>query len=63
MSKDFFVKRPSVQPTIYVYKLDELHLIRLYKVGYTERDIERRVAEQLQTSGIPYRILLRSAMF
>lgn len=62
MSKDFFVKRPSVQPTIYVYKLDGVASHKGYiKVGYTERDVERRVAEQLQTSGIPYRILLKES--
>ena len=61
MPTDFFVQRPSVYPTIYAYALDGVSSHKGYiKVGYTERDVEKRIAEQMHTSGIAYKILLRN---
>ena len=64
MSQEFFTQRPQVNPTIYAYELVNVPTHEGYiKVGYTDRDAETRVKEQLHTSGVAYRILLtESAM-
>lgn len=62
MPTDFFVQRPSVYPTIYAYALDGVASHKGYiKVGYTERDVEKRIAEQMHTSGVAYKILLKES--
>lgn len=62
MPTDFFVQRPSVYPTIYAYVLDGVASHKGYiKVGYTERDVEKRIYEQLHTSGVAYKILLKES--
>ena len=61
---DFFAPRPSITPTIYAYALKGVDSHRGYiKVGYTERDVATRIAEQMHTSAVPYEILFQySAM-
>lgn len=60
MPQEFFIQRPAVTPTIYAYELVGVQSHKGYiKVGYTERDVETRVKEQLHTSGVKYRILLK----
>lgn len=60
MPQEFFIQRPAVTPTIYAYELVDVQSHKGYiKVGYTERDVETRVKEQLHTSGVKYRILLK----
>lgn len=55
---EFFKQRPEVNPTIYAYMLPGVASHEGYiKVGYTERDVETRVAEQMHTSAVPYKIL------
>ena len=62
MSTDFFVQRPAVTPTIYVYTLPGVASHTGYiKVGYTERDVEKRIYEQTHTSGVKAQILLRES--
>lgn len=62
MPIDFFVQRPSVTPTIYAYELLDVTSHKGYiKVGYTERDVEKRIAEQMHTSGVAYKILLKES--
>lgn len=57
-----FEQRPSVTPTIYAYTLPDVPTHRGYlKVGYTERNVEERVREQLHTSGVRYQIVLRES--
>ena len=59
---DFFIPRPEIKPTIYAYMLSGVASHQGYiKVGYTERDVETRVAEQMHTSQIPYQILLKES--
>lgn len=60
----FFAPRPQITPTIYAYELTGVASHRGYlKIGYTERDVETRVAEQMHTSAVPYKIVLKvSAM-
>ncbi len=62
MPQEFFVQRPQVTPTIYAYALEGVMSHDGYiKVGYTDRDVETRVREQLHTSGITYKILLKES--
>ena len=61
-NQEFFLQRPSINPTIYAYELIDVGTHKGYiKVGYTERDVEKRVAEQMHTSGVKYRILLKES--
>lgn len=61
-NQDFFIQRPSINPTIYAYELVDVGTHKGYiKVGYTERDAETRVCEQMHTSGVKYRILLKES--
>ena len=61
---EYFKQRPQVNPTIYVYCLEGVESHKGYiKVGYTDRDADTRIREQLHTSAVPYKILLtESAM-
>ena len=57
-NQDFFIQRPSVTPTIYVYNLPQVTTHKGYvKVGYTDRDAETRINEQMHTSGLKAHIL------
>lgn len=59
MNRDFFIPRPEITPTIYAYELINVASHKGYlKVGYTERDVATRVAEQMHTSAVPYKIVL-----
>ncbi len=60
--KEFFPPRPSTNPTIYVYELVGVATHKaLLKIGYTDRDAKTRVAEQLKTSGIKYKIVFEES--
>lgn len=62
MTTDLFSSRPDVNPTIYAYELIGVESHKNYlKVGYTERDVETRVAEQMHTSAVPYKIVLKES--
>ena len=55
---EFFPQRSRAYPSIYAYELIGVNSHKGYiKVGYTERDVETRVKEQVHTSAVPYRIL------
>ena len=55
---EFFPQRPESHPKIYAYEFVGVASHQGYiKVGYTERDVETRVKEQVHTSAVPYRIL------
>ena len=57
-----FAPRPAVVPTIYAYELPGVPSHKGFiKVGYTERDVETRIAEQMHTSAVPYKILLKES--
>ena len=61
---EYFKQRPQVNPTIYAYCLEGVESHKGYiKVGYTDRNADTRIREQLHTSAVPYKILLtESAM-
>ena len=59
MAKSFFPTRSEANPTIYAYELPGVQShTGLLKVGYTDRNAQDRVAEQLKTSRLQYRIML-----
>ena len=62
---DFFPQRPAVHPMIYAYRDLNPDYGGLLKVGYTEKDVDRRVAQQYPTKRpdgkLPYEILYRSS--
>jgi len=62
MNKPFFPPRPAATPTIYAYELVgvESHA-GLLKVGYTDRDAQLRVAEQLKTARLKYNIVFEES--
>ena len=58
MAVEFFSQRPAITPTIYVYRLTDVPSHNGYiKVGYTERDVETRIKEQIGASHVPYKLL------
>ena len=56
MAQEFFVQRPAIEPTIYVYRFPNVHKGYI-KIGYTERDVHTRIKEQLGASHVPYELL------
>jgi len=62
MSKNLFPSRPDSNPTIYAYKiLNAKDREGLLKVGFTNRNAQERVKEQLGTSGLSYKIVLEES--
>ena len=61
-NNNFFPQRPTSHPMIYAYSDSNPDYAGLLKVGYTEKDVEKRVAHQYpikRPDGIvPYKILL-----
>ena len=52
-NQEFFAPRPDVTPTIYAYELIGVKSHEGYiKVGYTDRDADTRIREQLHTSAV-----------
>jgi len=59
MEENYFPKRSEAIPKIYAYKLKGVNTHEgLLKIGYTCRDVDQRVAEQLKTSKVQYEIIL-----
>ena len=62
MKKDFFPPRPSANPTIYAYELVGVTTHSgLLKIGYTDRDTQKRIKEQLGTAAIQYKIVFEES--
>lgn len=60
--KEFFLPRPNTTPTIYAYQLEDVGTHKgLLKVGFTDRDAKTRVAEQLKTARLKYKIVWESS--
>lgn len=54
--------RPAVVPTIYGYILPDLSDHDGYiKIGYTDRDVETRIREQLHAAAINFKILFKES--
>ncbi len=60
--KVFFPPRPSANPTIYAYELVGVSThLSLLKIGFTDRDAQTRIREQLGTAAIKHRILFEES--
>ncbi|MEZ5032651.1 MAG: GIY-YIG nuclease family protein [Saprospiraceae bacterium] len=57
-----FSTRPSTNPTIYAYELVDVATHKgLLKIGYTDRDAQTRIKEQLGTAAIQYKIVFEES--
>ena len=62
MKQSFFPPRPEANPTIYAYELTDVPSHNgLLKVGYTSRTSQNRIAEQLKTSRVAYKIVFEES--
>lgn len=61
MADLFFPQRPSLSPKIYAYAIDDENHKGQLKVGYTDRDVRQRIAEQTRTAQIQVRIVLEES--
>ena len=61
INDSYFRQRASVKPMIYAYEKTGAEYAGLLKIGYTEKNVEDRVAQQFPTKGPdgikPYRIV------
>ena len=66
MTQELFKERPPIKPQIYAYEDTNPQYKDLLKIGYTSRDVQKRVAQQyptLRPGKLPYKIVLaESAM-
>jgi hypothetical protein len=61
-NKQFFPKRPDSKPTIYAYELVGVASHKGWlKIGYTDRDAQTRIKEQLGTAAIQYKIVFEES--
>lgn len=57
-NRSFFPLRPTTNPSVYAYELIGVSThIGLLKIGFTDRDAQSRIAEQLKTARIKYKIV------
>ncbi len=64
MSNEFFPPRPESKPTIYAYEDTNSQYAGLFKIGFTTKNVQDRVAQQyptLRPGKPPYRILLEES--
>jgi hypothetical protein len=61
-NKEFFPPRPSTNPTIYGYELVGVDTHKgLLKIGFTDRNAQQRIKEQLGTAAIQYKIVFEES--
>jgi hypothetical protein len=61
-NKEFFPPRPSTNPTIYAYELVDVATHKgLLKIGFTDRNAQKRIKEQLGTAAIEYKIVFEES--
>lgn len=60
--KDFFPARPIINPTIYAYELvGVITHLGLLKIGFTDRNAQTRIKEQLGTAAIQHKIVFEES--
>lgn len=60
--KEFFPARPLTNPSIYAYELVNVATHKgLLKIGFTDRDPQKRIKEQLGTAAIQYKIVFEES--
>lgn len=58
----FFPLRPNISPKIYAYQLSGSNKHQGWlKIGYTQRDVQTRIKEQLGTAALDYKIVLEDS--
>lgn len=61
-NKEFFPSRPSTNPSIYAYELEGVSTHKgLLKIGFTDRNAQTRIKEQLGTAAISYKIVFEES--
>ena len=61
-NKEFFPPRPTANPTIYAYELIGVAThVGLLKIGFTDRDAQTRIREQLGTAAIQHTIVFEES--
>ena len=55
---EILAPKPEARPRIYAYSIDARTHEGLLKIGQTTREVKQRIAEQVKTAAIPYRIEL-----
>ncbi len=56
--KSFFPPRPPANPSVYAYELEGVSThLGLLKIGFTDRDAQSRIAEQVKTARLKYKIM------
>ena len=61
-NKEFFPPRPAANPTIYAYELIGVAThVGLLKIGFTDRDAQTRIKEQLGTAAIQHTIVFEES--
>lgn len=59
MNKEFFPQKPQLNPTIYAYELyGVIEKKGQLKIGYTDRDANTRIKEQIGATRLNYKIIL-----
>jgi len=62
IKNEFFPPLPSANPTIYAYEVMGTESLKgLLKIGFTDRDAQTRVKEQLGTPALEYQIVLEES--
>lgn len=64
MNDNFFAPRPQIKPTIYAYEDTNVQYKDLLKIGFTNVDVKRRVAQQyptLRPGPLPYKIVFETS--
>ncbi|WP_210210256.1 DEAD/DEAH box helicase family protein [Microvirga subterranea] len=56
--EEILIPRPEANPRIYAYSIESKTHEGLLKIGQTTRDVKQRIAEQVKTAAIPFRIEL-----
>ena len=60
--KEFFPPRPAATPTIYTYELVGMDTHKgSFKIGFTDRNAQQRIKEQLGTAATQYRIVFEES--
>lgn len=60
--KEFFPPRPAATPTVYTYELVGMDTHKgSFKIGFTDRNAQQRIKEQLGTAAIQYKIVFEES--
>lgn len=55
---EILAPKPEAKPRIYAYSINSNSHVGLLKIGQTTRDVKQRIAEQVKTAAIDFKIEL-----